>query len=298
MTYAETASTLTLTDGRELDLRTTGPDDAPVHVHFHGTPQSGGVDRVLLGSLLERAQRVVSWSRPGYATSTPQPGRTVASVAADACEVLDQLGVDSVTASGWSGGGPHVLAFAALAPDRCRAASVLAGVAPYAESLGELDFFEGFGQDNVEEFGAAIAGEEPLREFLAPFVEAFRTITREDVVGAIGSLLPEADRRWIAGDYGLDLAAGFREAVEVSGEGWVHDDLAFVQPWGFDLGAIDVPIALWHGAEDLMVPSPHGRWLARAMPQADARLIEGEGHLSVVLGRSGEIIDALLEAAG
>jgi pimeloyl-ACP methyl ester carboxylesterase len=290
-------SEMRLSDGRLLDVRTAGPDDGPVHVHFHGTPGSSLVDRVLLGSLLARGLRVVTWSRPGYSTSTPQPGRTIASVADDAREVLDRLGVESATASGWSGGGPHVLAFAALAPERCRAASVLAGVAPYAESLGELDFFEEFGQDNIDEFGAAIAGEEQVRAFLAPFVEAFRTISREEIVGAIASLLPEADRVWIAGDYGHDLAQEFREAVEVAGEGWVHDDLAFVQPWGFELGAIDVPVALWHGTADLMVPSPHGRWLAQAMPQADARLLDGEGHLSVVLGRSPEIVYALLAAA-
>jgi len=290
-------STLRLADGRVLDVRTAGPVDGPLHLHFHGTPGSSFVDRVLLGSLLARGLRVVTWSRPGYSLSTPQPGRTIASVADDAREVLDQLGVDSATASGWSGGGPHVLAFAALLPERCRAASVLAGVAPYAESLGELDFFDGFGQDNVDEFGAAIDGEEQVRAFLAPFVEAFHSIGRDDIVGEIASLLPEADRRWIAGDYGHDLAQEFREAVEVSGEGWVADDLAFVQEWGFELSAIDVPVALWHGTADLMVPSPHGRWLAQAMPQADAHLLEGEGHLSVVLGRSQEIVDALLAAA-
>lgn len=70
-------STLRLADGRVLDVRTAGPEDGPVHLHFHGTPGSSLVDRVLLGSLLERGLRVVTWSRPGYSTSTPQPGRTI-----------------------------------------------------------------------------------------------------------------------------------------------------------------------------------------------------------------------------
>lgn len=290
-------SQLALADGRVLDVRTAGPDDGPVHVHVHGTPGSSFVDRVLLGSLVSRGLRVVTWSRPGYSTSTPRPGRSVASFADDAREVLDLLGVDRVTATGWSGGGPHALSLAALLPDRVRAVSVLAGVAAYAESLGELDFFAGFGQDNIEEFGAAIEGEPAVRAFLVPYVDAFRTVTREGIVEAIGSLLPESDRRWIAGEYGLDLAQEFREAVEVGSEGWVDDDLAFVRPWGFDLGSIVVPVALWQGSEDLMVPFPHGRWLASRMPQAQARFVDGEGHLSVVLGRSDEIVDALLAAA-
>lgn len=289
-------SVLHLSDGRVLDLRTAGPEDGPAHVHFHGTPGSSFLDRVLLGSLIARGLRVVTWSRPGYATSTPQPGRTIASVADDAREVLDQLGVDRVTATGWSGGGPHVLAFAALLPERCRAAAVLAGVAPYVESLGGLDFFAGFGQDNIDEFGAAIEGDERVRAYLEHFVEAFRTVTRDQIVGEIGSLLPESDRRWIAGEYGDDLAQEFREAVEIGGEGWVEDDLAFTRAWGFELASIDRPVALWQGSDDLMVPFPHGRWLAEAMPQADARFLDGEGHLSVVLGRSDEIVDALLAA--
>lgn len=51
-------------------------------------------------------------------------------VAADALELLDHLGLDSVYITGTSGGSPHVLAFAALYPERVRAATVVVGAAP------------------------------------------------------------------------------------------------------------------------------------------------------------------------
>jgi pimeloyl-ACP methyl ester carboxylesterase len=287
-------TTLHLADGRALDVRTAGPTDSDVLVFCHGTPQSAGLDRVTLQAALDRGLRVVAWSRPGYSTSSGQPGRTVASFADDAREVLDQLGISTCLVAGWSGGGPHALSLGAGLPDRVRAVAVLAGVAPYAESQGSLDFLAGMGEDNIAEFGAAIEGEQPLREFLAEVVPVMAEIQRDDVVEAMGTLLPDEDRAWIAGDFGIDLATGFREAVELGMEGWVDDDLAFVSPWGFELGLIDVPVAIWQGSEDLMVPAAHGPWLVEHVAGARPHLLEGEGHLSVVLGRVGEILDDLV----
>ncbi len=166
MTYDETASMLTLADGRELDLRRSGPVDGDVLVYIHGTPSSGAAPSALAEAAYARGLQLVSWSRPGYSTSTRQPGRSIASFASDAREVLDLLGIERAHALGWSGGGPHVLSLAALLPDRIRSATSLAGVAPYAETEGALDFLAGMGQDNIEEFGAALEGEAPLRQFL------------------------------------------------------------------------------------------------------------------------------------
>jgi pimeloyl-ACP methyl ester carboxylesterase len=60
-------------------------------------------------------------------------------VAVDTRTVLDALGLDRFVTLGWSGGGPHALAYAALLPGRCLAAAAMAGVAPYeAEGLDAL----------------------------------------------------------------------------------------------------------------------------------------------------------------
>ncbi len=80
-------------------------------------------------------------------------------------------------------------------------------------------------------------------------------------------------------------------------EGWAEDDLAFTTEWGFDLGAIKVPVSVWQGAQDRMVPFSHGRWLAAHVPGATAHLDDDQGHLSL-WARIGEILDDLLDRRG
>ena len=288
-------TTLALADGRSLDVRVTGPDGAPTLVYIHGTPSSARPPEALVEAAAARGLRTVSWSRPGYFTSSRQIGRSVADFAADAAAVLDHLGIETAYAAGWSGGGPHVLACAALLPERFTALASLAGVAPYSETQGALDWFDGMGQDNLDEFDSARKGEHAIRAFLLPSLPTYQVIEADEIVQAMESLLPEVDRAFCTGGLGEGLAESFREAVQVGVDGWIDDDLAFVEPWGFDLSTIGVPVAVWQGSEDLMVPFAHGRWLTDAIPGARAHLLQGEGHLSVVVGQAQSIVDDLLD---
>ena len=62
----------------------------------------------------------------------------------------------------------------------------------------------------------------------------------------------------------------------------IDDDLAHVRPWRFDPAAIRVPVLLFHGTADRMVPSTHAEWLAARIPGAELRLVPDAGHLSVL----------------
>ena len=59
-----------------------------------------------------------------------------------------------------------------------------------------------------------------------------------------------------------------------------------------------MPVAVWQGTEDRMVPHPHGAWLAGHIPGARAHLLTGEGHLTLAVRRFGAVLDDLLELAG
>jgi pimeloyl-ACP methyl ester carboxylesterase len=284
---------LTLPDGRDLELRITGPDGGPVIVFHHGTPGSSHALPAHARAAAERGHRFVTTSRPGYGASTRQPGRSVADVAADTAAVLDHLGVDSCLTMGWSGGGPHALACGALLPDRVRGVLVIAGVAPYdAEGL---DFLAGMGPENVEEFGAALEGEEALRAYLEPQQPELAVISPEDVAASLGGLVPPVDVASLTGELAETLATEFREGLAHGVDGWLDDDLAFSKDWGFALADLAaVPTYLWQGSEDLMVPFAHGTWLSEHLPGVVAHLEPGEGHISIGVGATDRMLDELV----
>jgi pimeloyl-ACP methyl ester carboxylesterase len=285
-------TTLELPDGRRLDIEISGPQGGLPLVFHHGTPGSVRRFGVIERAAHERGLRLVTFSRPGYGDSTRLPGRSVADVAADVAVVLDQLDAPRCLVAGWSGGGPHALATAALLPDRVAGALVIAGVAPW--DADGLDFLAGMGEQNIDEFGLAVRGEAAVRPGLEAEAVALRQATVADLVKGMETLLPDVDRAVLTDEYGADLAANFAEALRLSVDGWLDDDLAFVRPWGFSLADIAVPTFVWQGSEDLMVPFTHGQWLAGHIPGVTAHLEAGEGHLSIGVGAMGPMLDELV----
>jgi pimeloyl-ACP methyl ester carboxylesterase len=283
-----------LPDGRDLDVLVAGPASATPLVFHYGTPGGAALFDPMVDSATRHGLRTVICSRPGYGGSTPRPGRRVADVAADTAAVLDLLGAGPFVTLGWSGGGPHALACAALLPGRCVAAASVAGVAPYGAP--GLDWTAGMGAENVAEFGAAAAGETALTAYLEEQAPTLATVRGSEVAAALGDLVSDVDKRQLTGDFADFLAASFRAAVAGGIAGWRDDDLAFVRDWGCPLPA-PVPVAVWQGGEDRMVPFAHGEWLAANLPGARAHLLPDEGHLSVVVGAFDEILDELVALA-
>jgi pimeloyl-ACP methyl ester carboxylesterase len=72
-------------------------------------------------------------------------------------------------------------------------------------------------------------------------------------------------------------------------DGWIDDDFAFLEPWGFDVGTISTPVLLLHGDDDRFVPVSHGRWLAARIPGVEARIDSGDGHLTLLERRMREV---------
>jgi pimeloyl-ACP methyl ester carboxylesterase len=283
-------------DGREIEVLTTGPETGfPLVVH-EGTPVGLVLNKRLAGAAADRGLRVVVPARPGYEGSTARPGRRVADVAADVAVLLDTIGADAFATIGFSGGGPHSLACAALLPGRCLAAASVAGAAPYA--AGGLDFLAGMGPENIEEFTLAADGEQALTPFLEKEAVALREITGEQIVAALGGLISGADADVLTGEFADDLAAGLRGAVREGIAGWRDDDLAFVTDWGFGMDALAGRASIWQGDQDRMVPFAHGQWLAAHIAGARVHLEPGAGHLTMTVTMIDRILDDLLDLAG
>jgi pimeloyl-ACP methyl ester carboxylesterase len=206
--------------------------------------------------------------------------------------VLAALGLEQFVAFGWSGGGPHALACAALMPDTCRGAAALASAAPY-EARG-LEWLDGMGAENVAEFAAAAAGPDALTQFLSKASEGLADVADDQVATELGDLVPDVDKRAITGELASYLAGSIRRSVLHGVSGWRDDDLAFVRPWGFDLDHVAVPVSIWQGRLDRMVPFAHGQWLAAHVSGARVHLYDDEGHLSL----AAQLPDIFADLAG
>jgi pimeloyl-ACP methyl ester carboxylesterase len=123
-------------DGRTLAVEDTGDRSGPPVLVHVGTPNSRHLYGRTVTDATARGLRLISYDRPGYGESTPHPGRTMADCAADVRAICAALGLERLATWGLSGGGPHVLACAALLPDLVTAAASLCSLAPYdAEGL-------------------------------------------------------------------------------------------------------------------------------------------------------------------
>jgi pimeloyl-ACP methyl ester carboxylesterase len=252
---------LQLADGRTLHAYDTEQGDLPVFWH-HGTPQTG----IPPEPLARPGIRWLGLDRPGYGGSTPQPDRTVASVAADVAAIADALDIDRFAVLGASGGGPHSFACGALLPDRVVGVVTLASPAPYGAD--GLDWFAYMGASSAAEFRAAADGRDALAAHLASAEFDPDVFTEADHAALA------AEWRWLGGNAGQAMVSGMA--------GFVDDDLAFVKPWGCDPADVAAPVLLLHGVRDRMVPSEHSEWLAGRCRSAELRLFPSDGHVSVL----------------
>ncbi|EMC98172.1 hypothetical protein BAUCODRAFT_155383 [Baudoinia panamericana UAMH 10762] len=295
------ASQLKLPDGRILDYyvaaQATDSYKPPV-IWVHGTPGAYPVFPDILSACERKGLGLVTFSRSGYGGSSRRKGRRIVDEVDDVQSLMEHLGHQMALVCGWSGGGPVTLACAARLQG-CVAALVIASVGPYG--VDGLDFLAGMGQDNIDEFNATTKGEEALKEFCTREREGMLQVDGAGLTEFLSSILPPVDKRAMLehdtlGNYTADA---IKEGLKHGCDGWMDDDLSSVQPWGFDFGEIHCPISLYHGSEDKMVPYSHGKWLAEHIPKQHltAHLVEGEGHLSIVLGRLDDMLDELLGAA-
>jgi pimeloyl-ACP methyl ester carboxylesterase len=266
-------------DGRILAVQETGdPAGLPVVVHL-GTPMNRRIYPPTEADAARRGLRLISYDRPGYGGSTPQPGRTHADCAADVKTICAALGLSQIAVWGISGGGAHALATAALLPGLVVAAASLAGTAPY--DADGLDWFDGMGEDNADSSRRCLTDPAAARAAAKANRDMVLAASPADLAGQLRSLFSPVDAAVFTGDLADYLMLSFREALAPGSEGWSDDEYAVVGPWGFDVASISVPVLVVHGRQDRLVPFGHGRWLAANIPGAQAWLRDDDGHFTL-----------------
>jgi pimeloyl-ACP methyl ester carboxylesterase len=275
------AQTTKAADGRTLMFAEWGdPDGFPVF-SLHGTPTSRLWRTPDETRYAAAGARVITYDRAGYGGSDRHRGRRVVDCVADVEAIADHLGLDRFAVTGRSGGGPHALAVAARLAERVTRAESVVGIAPF--DADDLDWFDGMDAMNVRETGWALEGEEVAARELQREAAGILERIAVDASQVLGDEwgLDDVDRSALARAELSDvIREAFREAFRNGVWGWVDDDLAFVAPWGFDVGEIGVPARVVLGAADVLVPRGHGEWLARHIPGAELVVEEDLGHFA------------------
>jgi pimeloyl-ACP methyl ester carboxylesterase len=267
------------------------PEGRPVVV-CAGTPNSRHLFEGWIDDARSRDIRLIGYDRPGYGGSDPRPGYRIADGASHVEAIATALGIDRLAVWGFSGGGPHALACAALLPELVAAAATVGSIAPYGAP--ELDFFAGMGEDNIEDVELSLENPAAARRKTEQEREELLRATPEQLLEAWNTLLSPVDAEALTGTYAESMVSSLRDGLAPGVQGWWDDGIAHLSDWGFELSSIRTPVKLWHGGQDRFVPPQHGDWLAERIPGAEREFNANDGHLTLLAGGAGAVHQWLL----
>ena len=278
-----------LRDGRRVGFLACGDTSGRPVFYCHGFP--GSRLEVLLADRIaaQKGIRLIGVDRPGYGLSDDRPGRSLRDWADDVAELADRLGIACFSILGASGGGPYAVACACRLRDRLLTVGIVCGLAPIT-ARGTLRGMTGFNR-----FGLRLAAAAP--QLVKPLFLPIAVLLKhrpQRVLSSIARRAGPPDRRVLSlPEIRKIMCRSFREAMRVGLSGAVRDAVLYSRAWGLHLTEITVPVNLWHGEKDRIVPPAMGRWLAANIPGCRARFYPEEGHFSLITSKMDPILDRL-----
>ena len=281
--FLASTCTVALADGRSLAYLDLGDSAGKPNFFFHGLPGSRIEAIALHESAKQHGYRLIAPDRPGIGGSAPQPGRRLLDWPADVAALADTLGIDTFGVIGVSGGGLFALACANAMPERLTFVVDVSGSAPlYTDTIAR------HGLSGVDRLFARLGQYLPATLLRLPFAcMAYRLRKMEtghQFVKLFGRAISAPDRQIALQDAsGRFLIRDAQEAFRQGTRAVAEETLLNYQAWGFALGDIAIPVHLFHGTEDKLVPFSFGEFKARHLPQARFNRLPGKGHFHLLL---------------
>jgi pimeloyl-ACP methyl ester carboxylesterase len=279
-----------LTDGRAFEYAEWGdPDGYPVVWH-HGGLSSALDAAAAADTAAATGVRLIAPNRPGVGRSDRMPGRTLLDWPTDLRQLLDRIRIERFGVAGWSLGGAFAMAAAARLPDRVGGLVLVASVIP-RDWEGMNDEINA--TDRRFMWLTRVAPPVARAGFAALRTAARRT-PRAFTRRATRTMSPAARAR-------LDHPPAWFASAVVEGlrntGGVVDEYRIFDAPWGFDPGDLTVPVHVFQGADDRLVPLSWGTRLAARVPGSVLTEVPAEGHFLAV-GRFDAILGAARRGSG
>ncbi|KAL3839804.1 hypothetical protein ACJIZ3_024395 [Penstemon smallii] len=304
-----TAPRIQLKDGRHLAYIEYGvPKDIAKHKIVFAHPIDGcrhelsAITAGLSPELVEsEGIYFASFDRPGYGESDPHPTRTPKSLAFDIEEFADKLGLGSkFYILGFSAGGQVVWTCLKYIPHRLAGAALISPAINYWWSGIPTNLSrEAFGQQLLrDQWALRVAHYMPWLTYwwntqkLFPIFSVFSRspiiFSRQDME-LIPRILPVAKSCEVHGRQQGEFESIHRDAIVIFGN-WEFDPTDLENP-------SSVPVHLWQGDEDLLVPVKLQRHIVNKLPWVQYHEVSGAGHmLHHADGMADSIIQALLFA--
>ncbi len=277
---------LRLADGRTLACLELGdPSGVPV-LYFHGYPGSRLEARTAAAAAARLGVRLLAVDRPGFGQSTFQPGRRIGGWATDIGALADQLALPRFSIIGVSGGGPYALACAARLAQRLHRVALVCPLSPLRLEGGKDGMLA---QDRLMLGLAAHAP--PLARGVVHLLARWMRQDADRYVKFMIAGMVSPDRELFADpDYRALVQQSTAEALRQGGRGAAWELTLIARPWDFQLREVRMPVSLWQGLADQILPAAMARRLAAALPECNTHYFPGEGHLSLVVRHIGKVL--------
>jgi pimeloyl-ACP methyl ester carboxylesterase len=281
----------TINPGRDLAYRDYGdPKGVPV-IYCHGFPSSS-----LEGALWHEAAcatgvHLIAPDRPGYGQSTAVATRDIADWSDDVAQLARQLHLRRFAVLGMSGGGPYavmtawrlqaqVSACALACPLGALTDPVLWRSLHWSARLGLLPGRLSPGLTRL------IYGN-PLPAWLMYWNPLARLVRSTRLAVADEAALAETHHH-------RTLNMSMRDALRYGAPGARQDLWLYTHNWHVAWADWSIPLAIWHGQADRLVPIDHAYWYQQHLPAAQLHAIAHEGHFSIPIRLSQTILKWLV----
>lgn len=282
-----------LPDGRHLQWADNGIDSTEALVFQSGTTVSLEVWGAWFRVAAERGIRAIGINRPGVGESTRNPGRRISDDAADAAELVQQLGITKFVAVGWSGGGGRAIGMTFI--EQCVGAHTIACI-PWQDPNDDL-WMTTVRPERLELTTASRANFDELVKRRSGNFEEDRKVSADEMLATFPQYLPHfADFIDEYQQFAVDFSASIRQALLHGPEADGDDYAANIHLWGFRLEDVTKPVTFWHGSVDDDVEFIYGEYNHRRIPESQLIPLDGLGHIDIMVEARDQILSAAIDS--